>query len=58
MIEPLLLALQQSHVYHWTLLYFAAYPVITSIMWLTTALVFRLRWERRADDHAPHQDRP
>jgi biofilm PGA synthesis N-glycosyltransferase PgaC len=48
-LEALLLSVQQSALYQAALLYFAAYPVVTSIMWITTAVVFRLRWERHDD---------
>lgn len=45
MIEPILLYLQHSALYGWALVFFAGYPIVTSIMWITTALVFRLHWE-------------
>ncbi|MBI5254987.1 MAG: poly-beta-1,6 N-acetyl-D-glucosamine synthase [Burkholderiales bacterium] len=54
-MEQLLLAFQHSTPYGWALVFFAAYPIVTSIMWITTALVFRLRWE---DQPLPGADRP
>ncbi len=46
MIESLLKTIQYSPPYAWALVFFAAYPIATSIMWMTTALLFRLRWEQ------------
>ncbi len=45
MIEAWLFELQHSWGYAVLLGFFAAYPIITSIMWMLTALIFRLRWE-------------
>lgn len=45
MIESWLFDLQHSWPYAVVLGFFAAYPIITSIMWMLTALIFRLRWE-------------
>ena len=45
MIETWLFELQHSWGYAVLLGFFAAYPIITSIMWMLTALIFRLRWE-------------
>lgn len=39
--------IQHSWVYWAALVYFAAYPIITSIIWITTAFFFRARWEKR-----------
>lgn len=38
--------LQHTLPYAWALLFFAAYPIVTSIMWITTSLYFLRRWER------------
>lgn len=46
-VESLLLAIQQSTVYWLALIFFAAYPIVTGIMWMSTALFFRWRWEDR-----------
>jgi Glycosyltransferases, probably involved in cell wall biogenesis len=46
MIEPFLIAIQHTGAYWWALVFFAAYPIVTSIMWITTAMLFRWRWER------------
>lgn len=46
MLTELLAALQHSLLYHAALAYFAAYPIATSILWITTSLMFRLRWEK------------
>lgn len=60
MIEHWLLRLQHSEPYAWMLGFFAAYPIVTSIMWIVTALIFRWRWENavtpdpaRPDDRLP-----
>jgi poly-beta-1,6-N-acetyl-D-glucosamine synthase len=60
MIESWLLELQHSWPYTVVLAFFAAYPIVTSIMWMLTALIFRFRWEdasppsgERADDQLP-----
>src|SRR5512140_2906597 len=50
-METLMIAIQHSPPYAWMLLFFAAYPIVTSITWITTALLFRWRWE-------PAQDQP
>jgi biofilm PGA synthesis N-glycosyltransferase PgaC len=44
-LESWLLAIQRSPPYWWVLIFFAAYPIVTSIMWIITALLFRWRWE-------------
>lgn len=45
MIESALLRIQVSWPYDLVLGFFAAYPIVTSIMWMLTALLFRWRWE-------------
>jgi len=46
-----IVALQYTLPYTWALWFFAAYPIVTSIMWITTSLFFIRRWERgRASD--------
>ena len=55
MIESALIAIGQTTVYLWALVFFAAYPIVTSIMWITTAMLFRLRWE---DPAPPPRDGP
>ncbi len=52
-IESVLLAIQHSTAYWWALVFFAAYPIATSIMWITTAWLFRLRWEDADERVAP-----
>jgi poly-beta-1,6-N-acetyl-D-glucosamine synthase len=44
-MEAVLSAVQHSPPYAWMLVFFAAYPIVTSITWITTALLFRWRWE-------------
>jgi biofilm PGA synthesis N-glycosyltransferase PgaC len=53
MLVDLLATLQHSIVFQVTLVYFAVYPIVTSILWITTSLMFRLRWEPRNDEAAP-----
>jgi len=55
MLVDLLATLQSSILFQVTLVYFAAYPIVTSILWVTTALMFRLKWEPR-DDQAAQPD--
>ena len=50
MLVELLATLQGSLLFHLALAYFAAYPIVTSILWVTTSLMFRLRWEPRNDE--------
>lgn len=58
MTEQLLHAVQHSAPYAWALLFFAVYPIVTSIMWVTTALMFRFRWEPKLDEKVPARDWP
>ena len=51
-MHALLLAIQATSVYAWTLVFFAAYPIVTSIMWISTSLLFRWRWETTDDTPA------
>lgn len=55
MIESVLLLIQYSWPYTLAMIFFAAYPIVTSIMWITTAVLFRLRWE---DAAAPLPNKP
>jgi len=50
MLVDLLATLQNSIVFQVALAYFAAYPIVTSILWVTTSLMFRLRWEPRSEE--------
>jgi biofilm PGA synthesis N-glycosyltransferase PgaC len=45
----ILAAIQHSWIYWAAILYFAAYPMVTSVMWITTSMFFRRRWERDAE---------
>lgn len=53
MLVDILAALQNSILFQATLVYFAAYPIVTSILWVTTSLMFRLRWEPRLGEVPP-----
>jgi poly-beta-1,6-N-acetyl-D-glucosamine synthase len=53
MLVDFLATLQNSILFQITLVYFAAYPIVTSILWVTTSLMFRLRWEPRLDEVPP-----
>lgn len=44
-MQALLQAIQATVAYDWTVAFFAAYPIVTSIMWVSTSLLFRWRWE-------------
>jgi biofilm PGA synthesis N-glycosyltransferase PgaC len=52
MLVDLLATLQNSIVFQVALAFFAAYPIVTSILWVTTSLMFRLRWEPSNDEVA------
>lgn len=41
-----LAAIQHSWPYWVAIVFFAAYPMVTSVMWITTAMFFRNRWEK------------
>lgn len=43
-----LTAIQHSWAYWIAIIFFAAYPIVTSVMWITTSLFFRNRWEKSA----------
>ena len=43
-----LAAIQHSWPYWIAIIFFAAYPIVTSVMWITTSLFFRSRWEKHA----------
>ncbi len=51
MIYEILNAIDQSPLYLAALSFFAGYPIVTSIMWMTTTQFFRGRWERPQDEH-------
>ena len=42
-------SIQHSWGYSLAIGFFAIYPIITSIMWITTSFFFRLRWEKKQD---------
>jgi len=62
MLEQVLLAVQFSWPFTVALVFFAAYPIVTSLMWVTTAALYRYRWEPResaaADAHRDRRDWP
>jgi biofilm PGA synthesis N-glycosyltransferase PgaC len=45
-LAALIVDLQHTWPYAWALLFFAAYPIVTSIMWITTSMFFLHHWER------------
>lgn len=45
-VAQLIVDLQYTQPYLWALVFFAAYPIVTSIMWITTSMFFLRRWER------------
>ena len=45
-----LAVIQHSLLYTVALFFFAAYPIVTGIMWITTSLFFRSRWESKDKD--------
>ena len=60
MLESVLLAIQHTLAYEAALVYFAAYPIVTSVIWVTTSLIFRMRWERESEQpaEAPDEELP
>ena len=48
-LTDLLAAIQHSWLYWLAIIYFAAYPMVTSVMWITTAMFFRNRWEQTGE---------
>lgn len=52
-IIHVLVAAQASPVYWWALIYFAAYPVLSALVWVTTGIHFYLRRERQDDADQP-----
>lgn len=44
--EELLIGIQHTRIYGAALFFFAAYPIVSSLMWVTTSLFFVFRWER------------
>ena len=54
MLIQFLLQVQKHPVYWWSLMFFAGYPVLSAITWVTTGLHFYLRRERGDDAaHTP-----
>ncbi len=52
-IASFLHAVQLTLTYEVALIFFAAYPIVTSILWMTTTLFFRARWERDRREPPP-----
>jgi biofilm PGA synthesis N-glycosyltransferase PgaC len=48
-MAQLIVDLQHTLPYLWALVFFAAYPIATSIMWITTSMFFLHHWERGGD---------
>ncbi len=48
-LRPLLEGFQHTPVYWSLLLFFAFYPVLSSLVWVSTSLLYWWRWERRPD---------
>jgi biofilm PGA synthesis N-glycosyltransferase PgaC len=49
-LREFLIWVQGTGIYWFALFYFAAYPIVTSIMWITTSWMFRIRWEEESDE--------
>ncbi|MFM7507262.1 MAG: hypothetical protein ACKO3M_12045, partial [Rubrivivax sp.] len=49
-LRSLILWYQGTGLYWFMFFYFAAYPIVTSIMWITTSWMFRIRWEEESDE--------
>lgn len=48
-LNDILGTIQHSWPYWLAILFFAAYPMVTSVMWITTSLFFRNRWEKQGE---------
>ena len=55
-IAEFIVDLQYTWPYVWALVFFAAYPIVTSIMWITTSMFFLRQWERGGDQHSQYPD--
>ena len=46
-MDPLhiIIAIQNNVLYRIALFFFAAYPIVMSLVWITTSFFFRSRWE-------------
>ena len=53
-LPELVAALQHTGAYTAALFFFAAYPIVSSLVWITTSLFFVLRWERGEDEMPAH----
>jgi biofilm PGA synthesis N-glycosyltransferase PgaC len=54
--DALIVGTQHTALYVCALLFFAAYPIVTSIMWITTSMFFLRRWERGGDSPSTLRD--
>lgn len=52
-VRDALIAFQQTFVYDVLLAFFAGYPLVTSIIWVTTTLFFVFRWEKEDPTRVP-----
>ncbi len=46
-MQDLIIAIQHSALYQVILVFFAFYPMVSSITWISTSLFFYFRWERK-----------
>ncbi|MCA1926699.1 MAG: glycosyltransferase [Thiobacillus sp.] len=54
---PILEAIQHTSLYWAMMVFFAAYPIVTGVVWMTTSLFFRGRWEQQ-DESPPRLPEP
>ena len=52
-VRDALIAFQQTFIYDVLLAFFAGYPLVTSIIWVTTTLFFVFRWEKEDPAQVP-----
>ena len=50
MIDTFAIELQQSWIFLWVMAFLALYPLVASLLWVTTALVFRVQREGEDDE--------
>lgn len=55
-LAELIVALQTTAPYMGALVFFAGYPIVTSIIWITTSMFFLHHWERGGEPEEPIPD--
>ena len=53
-----IIAIQHNLLYRVALFFFAGYPIVMSLVWITTSFFYRSRWEPDRDDLVHDRDQP